>query len=83
MLADLGLDHRLDRCYLRGRVGDALNLVGSAVGFNTRKLLRLLGLGIFSRALLWLLLWWEFFVRFLRSSFVFVRNWTSDSQCIL
>ena len=47
-----GRDHRLDRCFLHGRVGDALNLVGSAAGFNVRKLLNLLGLGIFSRALL-------------------------------
>ena len=52
VIGHLKSDHRLDRCYLKGRAGDALNLVGSAVGFNTRKLLRLLGLGIFSRALL-------------------------------
>lgn len=43
-------DHRLDRCFLHGRLGDALNLIGSAAGFNVRKLLRLLGRGIFSRA---------------------------------
>jgi IS5 family transposase len=52
VIGHLKSDHRLDRCFLKGRVGDAVNLVGSAVGFNVRKLLRLLGLGIFSRALL-------------------------------
>ena len=44
--------HLLDRCFLQGRLGDKLNLIGSASGFNMLKLLRLLGTGIFSRALL-------------------------------
>jgi IS5 family transposase len=52
VIGHLKSDHRLDRCFLRGRIGDVLNLIGSAVGFNVRKLLRLLGLGIFSHALL-------------------------------
>ena len=52
VIGHLKSDHRLDRCFLHGRVGDALNLVGSAAGFNVRKLLNLLGKGIFSRALL-------------------------------
>jgi IS5 family transposase len=43
-------DHRLDRCFLLGRIGDAINVIGSAAGFNVRKLLRLLGTGIFSHA---------------------------------
>jgi hypothetical protein len=47
-----GADHRLDRCFLHGRAGDALNLIGSAAGFNLRKLMSLMGRGIFSRALL-------------------------------
>ena len=50
--------HRLDRCFLRGRIGDKLNLIGSASGFNVRKLLKLFGLGIFSRALfVWGIIW--------------------------
>jgi IS5 family transposase len=52
VIGHLKSDHRLDRCFLHGRKGDKLNLIGSAAGFNVRKLLRLLGLGIFSRALL-------------------------------
>jgi len=52
VIGHLKSDHRLDRCFLKGRIGDKLNLIGSAVGFNVRKLLRLLGMGIFSRALL-------------------------------
>jgi hypothetical protein len=52
VIGHLKLDHRLDRCFLKGRVGDKLNLIGSAAGFNVRKLLRLLALGKFSRALL-------------------------------
>ena len=51
VIGHLKSDHRLDRCFLWGREGDRLNLVGSAVGFNVRKLLSLLGVGIFSRAL--------------------------------
>ena len=50
VIGHLKLDHRLDRCFLKGRVGDATNLIGSAAGFNVRKLLRLLGRGIFSHA---------------------------------
>ena len=56
-------DHRLDRCFLKGRHGDAINLIGSAAGFNVRKLLRLLGTGIFSRALVS----WRVFCRILPS----------------
>ncbi|MCL2711221.1 MAG: IS5 family transposase [Planctomycetaceae bacterium] len=63
VIGHLKSDHRLDRCFLKGRVGDKLNLIGSAAGFNVRKLLSLLGTGIFSRALLF----WEGLCRF-RSS---------------
>jgi IS5 family transposase len=52
VIGHLKSDHRLGRCFLKGRVGDKLNLIGSAAGFNIRKLLRLLALGRFSRALL-------------------------------
>ena len=60
VIGHLKSDHRLDRCFLKGRVGDKLNLIGSASGFNVRKLLSLLGTGIFSRALLV----WGVFCRF-------------------
>ena len=50
VIGHLKSDHRLDRCFLKGRVGDALNLIGSAAAFNFRKLIRLLGRGIFSHA---------------------------------
>ena len=50
VIGHLKSDHRLDRCFLKGRIGDAMNLIGSAAGFNFRKLLRLLGRGIFSHA---------------------------------
>ena len=50
VIGHLKSDHRLDRCFLRGRIGDATNLLGSALGFNVSKLLRLLGRGIFSHA---------------------------------
>jgi hypothetical protein len=63
VIGHLKSDHRLDRCFLHGRIGDKLNLIGSAAGFNVRKLLSLLGTGIFSRALLV----WEGFCRFLSS----------------
>jgi IS5 family transposase len=52
VIGHLKSDHRLDRCFLQGRIGDKLNLIGSASGYNMLKLLRLLGTGIFSRALL-------------------------------
>jgi len=51
VIGHLKSEHRLDRCFLLGRAGDALNVIGSAAGFNVRKLLRLLGRGIFSHAL--------------------------------
>jgi hypothetical protein len=33
-------DHRLDRCWLRGQLGDALHVVLCAAGYNLRWLLR-------------------------------------------
>ena len=47
VIGHLKSDHRLDRCFLMGRIGDVLNVIGSAAGFNVRKLLHLLGKGIF------------------------------------
>ena len=60
VIGHLKSDHRLDRCFLKGRVGDANNLIGSAAGFNMRKLLRLLGRGIYSHALTFLALFGRF-----------------------
>ena len=69
MIGHLKSDHRLDRCFLRGRIGDKLNLIGSAAGFNVRKLLGLLGLGIFFRALsVWGVMGW--FLLFCRDRWV-------------
>jgi IS5 family transposase len=75
VIGHLKSDHRLDRCYLKGRVGDGVTVVGSAAGFNVRKLLSLMGLGIFSRALLafWI------FCRYLRSFFIFLQSWLPSS----
>jgi IS5 family transposase len=64
VIGHLKSDHRLDRCFLHGRTGDATNLIGSAAGFNVRKLLSLLGRGIFSPALYF----FADFCRFLLSS---------------
>jgi IS5 family transposase len=47
VIGHLKSDHRLGRCFLKGREGDKLNLIGSAAGFNIRKLLKLLALGNF------------------------------------
>ena len=33
-------DHRMDRCWLQGAVGDALHALGCAAGYNIRWLLR-------------------------------------------
>jgi len=72
VIGHLKSDHRLDRCFLKGRLGDKLNLLGSAAGFNIRKLLSLLGTGIFSRVLLFLAdfvvfcLYWRVIFTFLR-----------------
>jgi hypothetical protein len=42
------VEHRLGRCFLHGLVGDALNVIGSAIGFNVRKLLTLIANGKYS-----------------------------------
>ena len=67
VIGHLKSDHRLDRCFLKSRIGDKLNLIGSAAGFNVRKLLSLLGTGIFSRALLF----WVGFCRFRSDTYRF------------
>jgi IS5 family transposase len=72
VIGHLKSDHRLDRCFLVGRIGDKLNLIGSAAGFNVRKLLRLLGTGIFSRALLLWVGFYRFLSRFSKRFGVFM-----------
>ena len=39
-IGHLKLDHRMDRCWLRGQLGDALHTVLCATGYNLRWLLR-------------------------------------------
>jgi IS5 family transposase len=70
VIGHLKSDHRLDRCFLRERIGDANNLIGSAAGFNVRKLLRLLGTGIYSHALAA----WGVFRHFWASAVEFLRR---------
>ena len=54
-IGHLKSDHRLDRCWLKGAIGDALHAISCAAGYNLRWLLRAvarLGLGpIFLRLL--------------------------------
>ena len=54
-IGHLKSDHRLDRCWLKGEIGDALHAISCAAGYNLRWLLRAvarLGIGpIFLRLL--------------------------------
>jgi IS5 family transposase len=45
VIGHLKADHRMDRCWLKGAVGDAINAVLSAVGYNLRCLLRAVAAG--------------------------------------
>ena len=65
VIGHLKSDHRLDRCFLHGRVGDGVNLVGSALGFNMRKLLNLFSRGIFSLVLLGIRVFWYYIMLWL------------------
>ncbi|MFN9503705.1 MAG: transposase, partial [Rubrivivax sp.] len=50
----LKADHRMDRCHLKGEIGDRLHAVLCAAGYNLRWLLRMIAKkGL--RAILWLL----------------------------
>jgi IS5 family transposase len=51
IIGHLKAGHRLGRCFLRGLVGDALNVIGSTIGFNVRKLLNLITNGKLSHTL--------------------------------
>jgi hypothetical protein len=83
VLAYLGLTIGWADVFLKGRVGDATNLLccffgRSAAGFNVRKLLNLLDLGTFSRALLVFRRFCRHFVLFAKFSVfappIFCRN---------
>ena len=59
-IGHLKSDHRLDRCWLKGALGDALHAVSCAAGYNVRWLLRAitrLGLGPALLRLLQMALW--------------------------
>ena len=42
VIAHLKADHRMARCWLKGSIGDAINTVLAAAGFNLRWLMRAL-----------------------------------------
>ena len=54
-IGHLKCDHRMDRCWLKGSIGDALHSISCAAGYNLRWLLRAiarLGIGaVFLRLL--------------------------------
>ncbi len=45
VIGHLKADHRMSRCWLKGAVGDAINAVLSAAGYNLRWLLRAVAAG--------------------------------------
>jgi len=54
IIGHLKADHRMNRCHLKGSVGDSLHAVLCAAGFNIRWLLRMIakkGIGLFLRLL--------------------------------
>ena len=54
IIGHLKADHRLDRCHLKGEIGDRIHAVLCAAGYNIRWLLRMIakkGLGAFLRLL--------------------------------
>lgn len=62
-------DHRMDRCWLQGALGDALHALCCAAGYNIRWLLRAiarLGLGVFFYALSAVVAWGLGMLRALR-----------------
>lgn len=58
-IGHLKQDHRMDRCWLRGAIGDALNAVLSAAGYNLRWLLRAIIRRGIKPLFLRLLTWWR------------------------
>ena len=41
-IGNLKSDHRMDRCWLQGALGDALHSISCAAGYNLRWLLRVI-----------------------------------------
>jgi IS5 family transposase len=66
-IGHLKSDHRMDRCWLKGTLGDALHAVPCAAGYNLRWLLRAMArLGLKTLFLRWLWLTWITFLDRLR-----------------
>jgi IS5 family transposase len=57
LIGHMKSDHRMDRCFLKGLLGDAINAVLAAAGRNFRKLLRCVFALIFG--LVWAAAWWK------------------------
>ena len=60
VIGHLKSDHRLDRCWLQGTLGDALHAISCAAGYNLRWLLRAIartGIGPLFSCLLQMVLW--------------------------
>jgi len=49
VIGHLKADHRMNRCWLKGEMGDAINAVLSAAGYNLRWLLRAVAAGTIKR----------------------------------
>ena len=60
VIGHLKSDHRMDRCWLKGEIGDAIHAVLCAVGFNLRWLLRAILSGDLNPIYLCLVLGWIF-----------------------
>ena len=74
IIGHLKSDHRLDRCYLKGKTGDAIHAVLCAAGYNIKWLMRMiLQKGI--KPFLFL-----FFAQELRALFEYLKQITARSQ---
>jgi IS5 family transposase len=58
VIGHLKSDHRMSRCWLKGEVGDAINAVLSAAGYNLRWLLRAVAAGVIKPIYFVQILWW-------------------------
>ena len=58
-IGHLKADHRMNRCWLKGAIGDALHALSCAVGYNLRWLMRaVVRLGLKGLLLAWMLVRW-------------------------
>ena len=69
VIGHLKSDHRMSRCWLKGAMGDAINAVLSAAGYNLRWLLRAVAAGVIKAF---------YFVQILRRLISDIR-WTADT----